>query len=604
MQKKIIWLIVSCLMVLSLVLASCGEAEEEEEEEVTPPGEEEEIITPPSEEEEVVTPGGGNWWDYLGEPEYGGILTFRTTWNSAWDPYYGVDMSWVRQFIYEFLCAHDWTLDRNIYSYKAFWSPLSRLSGWVAESWEYPDRNTMIFHIHPGIHWQDKEPANGREMTASDVAWAFNRMWGCGDGFTETTPYYGLALVWQQFDQIYATDKYTMVVTFEDPEVAPDQILGPHATQELICRDVVEKYGDLKDWRHALGTGPFMLDDYVDGASATLSRNPNYWGYDERHPENQLPYVDGVRVLNIPDVSTAYAALRTGKIDWMDRVPWEQAESLLNTNPELQSLKSLGGANGLLPRVDKEPFNDIRVRKAMDMAIDRDLIASTIRGGYIDGTPMPIFAPELKEYSIPFEEWPKELQEEYTYNPERARQLLAEAGYPDGFKTNILVSGEAPDELMAIQSMLKEIGIDMDISVMESTAFYSYVNVYKKYDQMYWGGAACWFLDPPKELSEETAAGSKQLINDPVYEEMYKYLNVDEQGNPRSQEEIISLTKEMGMYITAQHWKIQSVRSVDFYLWQPYLKGFTGESTASSKLRGFYVPRWWIVQDVKKAMGR
>ena len=603
MQKKIIWLLVSSVIALSLVLTSCG-GEEEEEEEVIVPTEEEEVTIPTEEEEEVVVPLGGDWWDYLGEPEYGGTITFRTTWTSSWDPWYSLDWSWVRQFIYEFLCAHDWTLDRNIYSYKAFWSPLDRLAGWVAESWEQPDRNTMIFHIRKGIHWQDKEPANGRELTASDVAWAFNRQWGCGDGFTECTPHYGLALVWQQFDEIYATDKYTMVVTFEDPEVAPDQILGPHATQELVCRDVVEKYGDLMDWRHALGTGPFMLDDYVEGASATLSRNPNYWGYDERHPENQLPYVDGVKVLNIPDVSTAYAALRTGKIDWMSHAPWEQAESLLSTNPELQSEKALGGGMGLLPRVDTEPFTDIRIRKAMNMAIDRDLIASTIRGGYVDGTPMPVFAPELGVYYTPFEEWPKEVQEEYTYNPERAKQLLAEAGYPNGFKTNILVGGEAPDDLMAMQSMLKEIGIDMEIKLIESTAFWSYVNVHHKHDQMYWGSASCWNLDPPKALSEGTKGGSAQMIDNPIYDEMYKYINVDEQGNERSQEEIVSRTKEMDLYVMKQHWRIQSVRSVDFYLWQPYLKGFTGESTAESKLRAFYIARWWIEQDVKKAMGR
>jgi len=78
--------------------------------------------------------------------------------------------------------------------------------------------------------------------------------------------------------------------------------------------------GDINDWHHAIGTGPFILTDFVSGSSATLVKNPNYFGHDERYPQNQLPYVDNLSVLIIPDDATALAGLRTGKIDALDQI--------------------------------------------------------------------------------------------------------------------------------------------------------------------------------------------------------------------------------------------------------------------------------------------
>ena len=93
--------------------------------------------------------------------------------------------------------------------------------------------------------------------------------------------------------------------------------------------------GDLNDPKHAIGTGPFICTEFVSGSSLTMSRNPNYWGYDERYPKNQLPYVDKLNFLIIPDLATALAALRTGKVDVMDNVPNTQVQSVAKSNPEI-----------------------------------------------------------------------------------------------------------------------------------------------------------------------------------------------------------------------------------------------------------------------------
>ena len=140
---------------------------------------------------------------------------------------------------------------------------------------------------------------------------------------------------------------------------------------DIECPEAVKQWGNLNDWHHAIGTGPFILTDFVSGSSATLVKNPNYWGYDERYPQNQLPYVDTLKFLIIPDNATALAAMRTGKIDVMDGMSLQDAQSMKKTNPEILQIPIPGtDATSIDPRNDKAPFNDIRVREAMQMAID------------------------------------------------------------------------------------------------------------------------------------------------------------------------------------------------------------------------------------------
>ena len=115
---------------------------------------------------------------------------------------------------------------------------------------------------------------------------------------------------------------------------------------------------------------------------ATLVKNPNYWGHDERYPQNQLPYIDTLKILIIPDNAAALEALRTGKIDALDGLLPSQAQAMQKTNPEiLQVAYPAGNATTIDPRNDRAPFNDIRVRKAMQMAIDLPTIARTHYGG-------------------------------------------------------------------------------------------------------------------------------------------------------------------------------------------------------------------------------
>ena len=157
----------------------------------------------------------------------------------------------------------------------------------------------------------------------------------------------------------------------------------------------VEEYGDIQDWRNLVGTGPFMFTDWVDGSSMTWEKNPDYWGTDEKFPENQIPYADVTRVLVMKDEATRIAAMRTAKGDYMGWLAnsaistTEQAEALLKTNPDITLIPyAYRSTTSTAFNVDKAPFDDINVRRAMQMALDLDTINTIYFKGWATVEPM------------------------------------------------------------------------------------------------------------------------------------------------------------------------------------------------------------------------
>ena len=606
MKRKIIWLLVSSLVVLSLVLASCGG--EEEEEEVTVPTEEEEVVIPTEEEEEVVPPAGGNWWDYHGEPEYGGTLTWRLVTDiTSWDPWRSSDFTGLRAMYEEGWFGMNWTTDRKILPLKGGFGDPNEQFPLIVESWEIPDNFiTFIVNIRQGVTWQNKPPVNGRELTAYDIEYYWHRMvGGMGSGFEAGSNPYTYFKGWDDFKSIEATDKYTVVFTLKYSVAGIWTMLwGPGNAP--FAREVVEQYGDCADWKNAVGTGAFLLKDYVAGSSATFEKNPTYWGWDQRHSDKSIPYIDSVKFLIIPDQSTAFAALRTGKISMMTGVNWEQAEAFEQTNPDLKQVPILGTGYSVAMRVDKEPFTDINVRKALNMAIDHKTIAATYYGGRVEGKPVSYYNPNMGPYYTPFEEWPKEIQEGHTYNPAGARQVLAEAGYPNGFKTNFLVStGDDMDLPIIIQDYFADIGVDMEIRPVEATQFFSFVNIFKKHDQMVWGmqGAAAaggWL--PQFSAKNIGGAGNNVcMIDDPALTEM-----IDREAlYPFDSEGKISYNKQSDMYVMNLYLTVNTVPSLSYLLYQPWLKGYSGEMPTEFGVPVIpYFARWWIDSELKASMGQ
>jgi len=216
----------------------------------------------------------------------------------------------------------------------------------------------------------------------------------------------------------------------------------------------------------------------------TYGKNPNYWGYDERYPKNRLPYADTLKVLNIPDAATAMALLRTDKIDLMTDLNWQQADSLAKTNSDLQQTKLPAAGYSVDLRIDKAPFTDINVRKALQMALDRESIAKNYYGGTVDGKLAGLVSPEYKRWCTPYDEWSQELHDEYSYNIIKARALLTGAGYPNGFNTNFVAAANMNLNLLQlIKAQFLDVGVNMEIRTMDPGAFSPFA-IAGKQDQM------------------------------------------------------------------------------------------------------------------------
>jgi len=475
-------------------------------------------------------------------------------------------------------------------------------TGELAESWEVPDENTLVFHIRKGVHWHNKPPTNGRELTADDVAFSLNRLW------TLPTAYHAGAYKWQDhFEElnggpwIEATDKWTVVLKCKPGKAGSVFVMaGDHA--KIVPRDAVEAYGDLNDWRNSIGTGPFMLVDYVQGSSMTFTKNPNYWMKDPLQPQNQLPYLDGVKRLVIPDLSTRLAGIRTGKLDllgaYYTAVGWEDAASLIKTTPELKQLKYIPSGTGILYwRVDREPLGDKRIRRALSMAIDREEIADTLYGGTDAILTWPaVNVPEFANVYIPLDQLPESVQEVYKYNPDMAKQLLAEAGYPDGFKTSVICYQPQVDLLSVIKDYWAKIGVDLELDVKEYGAMAS-IRVKKSYDQMYMWGAQNTI---PFRFVESRPGSvlNLSMIDDAKMNEAYEEIQAAWLDESKQAE----LMKEIMPYILDQCYELQFPVAATYSFWWPWVKGYSGEIVTGYANYDDYHSYIWLDKDLREEM--
>ena len=190
-------------------------------------------------------------------PEYGGTFTFA---NGAEPPHADAGLNAVVGLavsgVIETLGIMNWGMDRDEFSFSTPYTPEFPFTGQLAESWDIsPDGLTYTFHLRRGVHWHNKAPMNGRELTADDIVYNFHRMTGLGD-FSGVGGNYTImkTLPWES---ITATDKYTVVMKLKEqpPLNTLSGILGKQTW--IYPPEVIKEHGDAKDWRNLVGTGPY-----------------------------------------------------------------------------------------------------------------------------------------------------------------------------------------------------------------------------------------------------------------------------------------------------------------------------------------------------------
>ena len=324
MKKGIAWIVLTSFIVTSLILASCAKSTTSTITSTSATTTKTTVIpttstvTTATTTNPTTTAATGNWWDSLGIPQYGGEMVLQMTSSlSGWDVADSPGTTNITAAYLEKTIGDDWTLNPSVYNYMTNWRPPDYVKGNLMESYEFTDPTTYVMHLRQGVTGRIFPPANGREFTADDVVFHYDRLLGLGDGFTKSNPIYGIpATSWINCLSVTDPDQFTVVMKWKNPN--PEQILesvqGLGDENAMECPDAVKQWGNLDDWHHAIGTGPFILTDYVSGSSATLIKNPNYWAVDERYPQNKLPYIDKLVFLIVPDPSTSLSALRTGKL--------------------------------------------------------------------------------------------------------------------------------------------------------------------------------------------------------------------------------------------------------------------------------------------------
>ena len=385
-------------------------------------------------------------------PRPGGVLHIPSGVLRSFDPTVG----WAAELALVWDTLLEW--ESTWYFPEAQTKPMMRKS--LAESWEMVDPSTWIFHLRKGVKFHNVPPVHGREMVAEDVRYSYELL-------KNKTGYSSRAAA---IKEVQVLDPHTVRfhLNLPDPNFPLNHVNS--FSPVILPKEAVEADGGLG--KYPIGTGAFMLKEFASGEGALLVKNPHYFMRDQEG--RPLPYIDAIRLFFTRDAATEAALFRAKRVDLMRPPTLDMLYELLKTVPDawLYRVPSLGWLNyTVYLRLDKAPFNDVRVRQALSMAINRDIVKETInRGDASLYGPFPwVQAGYTKREDYSY----ANLGPNYAYNPAQAKQLLAEAGYPNGFEITLewgeLRGAANGDFAVAVAKFFEDIGVRTKIKQVDTS---------------------------------------------------------------------------------------------------------------------------------------
>ncbi len=395
---------------------------------------------------------------------------------------------------------------------------LSHFEPLLAEKWDVSqDLKTYTFTLRKGIRWQNIAPVNGRELVASDVVFSMNR-------YREKDSIY--ISTYEQIDSINAPDKYTVVVKLKEPSAWGLNDLFPTG-EYVVAPEVVQAYQGTIPSDAGIGTGPYLVKDYAFNVRATYVRNPDYWRKDARG--RQLPYTDSIEFVFASDPATLVAGMRTKQLDFT-QLTNQDIINLGKSSPETRVAISgvATGSSGFAFNSKRAPWNDVRVRRAFNMALNKEryaqIVTVTPNWRHVGAMPWslvsddPFTADKLGPY--------------YKYNPSESKRLRIEAGFPDGkIKVPTPFAFAHPSMTLrstAYQALLKEEGIEFELQPLDFSTYapYYYQRQYKDIAISFQNGndlTLNWVAQNKfqKDNSQNTA-----FIDDPEVEKVIREIKV------------------------------------------------------------------------------
>ena len=445
----------------------------------------------------------------------------------------------------------------------------------LAERWTIsPDGKTYTFFLHKGVKWHD-----GEDFTAADVVYTFNRI-------VEIKPSaYGYLVDMQKIE---AVDPYTVKLTLKAPDVTFLIGLGA-SNMGMQPKHLSDQGADLK--KVAVGTGPFKIESFDSKSRTVWVKNENYW-------QQGLPYIDKVNIIWGLDKPSMLAAFTVGKVDntWM--ISKIDRDTVGKSNPDFKANEFEYAGPPIYMNTSKPPFNDLRVRQAINLAVDRQEFIKV--NGYGSGS-LSCFLPGAKTgWCLPGWDQLPGMRQPKDQDIAEARRLLAEAGYANGFDFKVLYSTaytQAPPLVELFAGEMKKIGLNAVLDPRDTPTYNDLLQVKKEYET----------------ASAQGAAWSDTTTKSNVYNWFHTKgaFTIDGVGNAELDKLIIQqavttnlgerkkMWQQMEKIVLDNVWAIPFTDNKQFSLVQPWLKGpmvLNGDSW-----QGMTVPRMatsWLDQEM------
>jgi peptide/nickel transport system substrate-binding protein len=365
---------------------------------------------------------------------------------------------------------HSYDASNNLTSV-AIWDTLLRFNEkaeivpGLASSWAVEDGNTIILHLREGVKFHD-----GTTLDAEDVIASME---------LAVDPEAKSPMAWMldPIDSVEALDSMTVQIKTG----AVVDILNALATPvgAVSSTEAIEKYG-IGLGEKPIGAGPFKLESWERGSRIVLTKFDDYW-------EEGKPYLDAVDFKIIIEEFTRLSSLRSGDLDIVYNMSFANVETLEGNRDFNTNIFSTYIVYYLALNMKKAPFNDVRVRQALNYAIDRNAITKAVTRGYAD--------PAITDIAPAMAGSLKGVRDSYPYDPEKARRLLEEAGYGDGFSMKLLVGANSPDAEtgVVLQEYYKDIGVDVELVSEEASLLWNHLQAGNYED----AAMSFWYPDFP-----------------------------------------------------------------------------------------------------------
>jgi peptide/nickel transport system substrate-binding protein len=376
-----------------------------------------------------------------GTPKYGGVLKFAL----LDDP--------------QGFLPHNTESCENMTIISQIWSSLlrydkdSKLVGDLAESWEWQDDKTLIFHLRQNVKWHNGDPFTSADVVKSMEHFLNPKVSLKAEGMLKV------------MDKWEAIDDYTVKLTLKQADGTILRSLTTAPGQAFILHPKYDEATAGQSFDTTIGTGPFMFDSYEPGVSVKLVKNPNYF-------IEGMPYLDGLEFPIIKDYDARLTALRSGEVDMIEYIDFNSIATLMDDpNIYVPQGKGFYGCR-LIMDTATPPTDDINVRKALNFGVDRQMIVDSV----LAGQAAPIWGGMIPEGRFGYN---ADIANTWSFDPEKAKSLLAEAGWTDtngdglvdkdGKPLTIKFATYGPDWWSqvgeVVQANLKDIGVTVDLTV-------------------------------------------------------------------------------------------------------------------------------------------